>query len=100
LSALYRPTDPPDLDGQSGHELGNDDKTQAVSVSEANDPLKRAVQTTNDFIRYYHHAVPFSRRVLEERWEDCEAAPALRASCIDARAIAQRALGRLKVGGT
>jgi SAM-dependent methyltransferase len=34
-------------------------------------PLPAAVRATNQFVNYYHHAVPFDSRVIEERWKHC-----------------------------
>ena len=92
LDDLYEP--------RERYERTSDGDPEVASVAESTDPLKRARRATNDYVLYYHHAAPFSRSVLEELWRRCEADEDLRESCIQARSIAQRTLGRLEVGGS
>jgi predicted membrane-bound spermidine synthase len=59
------------------------------------DTLADATEASDLFGRYHHHAAPFSRRALGERWRRCEADPAVRQRCRDGRAAAEAAFGDL-----
>jgi hypothetical protein len=56
-------------------------------------PLVRANRTTQRFLRYYHHAIPFDRRVVAEVWDECR-----REACVERRLEAERELGPLASG--
>jgi hypothetical protein len=62
------------------------------------DALGAAHRATEQFVTYYHHAAPFSRRALSDLWRRCQAEPALRSRCLADRAIAERMLGDLETG--
>jgi hypothetical protein len=62
------------------------------------DALGAAHRATEQFVTYYHHAAPFSRRALSNLWRRCQAEPALRPRCVADRAIAERMLGDLDTG--
>jgi spermidine synthase len=59
------------------------------------DPLGEARQATQDFERFYHHAVPFRRAALAARWRACEEASVSREDCAAERAAAEKRLGDL-----
>jgi predicted membrane-bound spermidine synthase len=61
--------------------------------SAANRPLARANRTTRGFLRHYHHAVPFDRRVVAQAWNECRLE-----ACAEARRAAERDLGPLDGG--
>ncbi|MEE9609304.1 MAG: fused MFS/spermidine synthase, partial [Myxococcota bacterium] len=57
------------------------------------DALGAALQATDRFSRYYHHAAPFSRAALAQAWRRCEADPEFAEQCKQARARAEATLG-------
>jgi predicted membrane-bound spermidine synthase len=59
----------------------------------ASRPLVRAGRSTQRFLRYYHHAVPFDRRVLAEAWSECRTE-----LCEEKRLEAEQQLGPLDGG--
>jgi len=54
--------------------------------------LRHAQRLTKRFLRHYHHAVPFERRVLDEAWERCQVE-----GCAEQRERAEGQLGDLQV---
>jgi predicted membrane-bound spermidine synthase len=70
----------------------------APLAPEAEDLLLAAKQATTNFVRYYHHAAPFSRRALAELWRRCEVDEERRDRCREARARAEERLGDLETG--
>jgi len=56
-------------------------------------PLVRATRTTRRFVRFYHHAVPFDRRVLEAVWNECRTE-----ACDERRRAAEDELGPFNGG--
>jgi hypothetical protein len=61
------------------------------------DPVAAAAEATERFARYYHHAVPFSRKALQQIWRRCfEAAPE---RCAAAHAAAASRLQELGIAG-
>src|SRR5262245_30256656 len=57
-------------------------------------PLVRANRTTERFLRYYNHAIPFDRRALAEVWNACP-----NEACAEGRLEVERLLGPLDGGG-
>ena len=55
--------------------------------------LRHAERLTQRFLRHYHHAVPFERRVLDEAWERCQVE-----GCAERQQQAEKRLGGLDVG--
>ena len=53
-------------------------------------PLVHADRIANDFLLYYHHAVPFDRRVLARAWNRCTL-PA----CEEPRQVLEKEVGPL-----
>jgi len=58
-----------------------------------NRPLARANRTTQRFLRFYHHAVPFDRKVVVDVWNDCRVE-----ACEERRRSAEKELGALDGG--
>lgn len=52
--------------------------------------LRRAQTLTQNFMRFYHYALPFDRRVLQAAWNSCTAK-----NCAEARRRAEETVGRL-----
>jgi spermidine synthase len=67
------------------------------SGSTATDPVAAAVEATEVFTRYYHHAVPFSRGVLIRDWQRCSRLEPVR--CRQAMAAESSALDALGLLG-
>jgi hypothetical protein len=64
----------------------------------AADPVAAAVEATELFTRYYHHAAPFSREILLRRWRRClELEPVRCRQAMAARATALGVLGVVSV---
>jgi spermidine synthase len=61
---------------------------------ESKQVLSSAQRATQLFSTYYHHAAPFSRELLAQLWRRCESEPSQRLRCLEARADAERTLGR------
>ena len=53
-------------------------------------PVSRATATTQRFIFYYHHAIPFDRRALAAVWRACRTA-----ACVEPRRRFEASLGPL-----
>ncbi len=66
--------------------------------TDGEDPLAAAILTTGRFHHNYHHAAPFRREVLSERWRRCEADPGSRERCRKARKIEETRLGVAGIG--
>ena len=62
-------------------------------VSSAISP-RRAQTLTQNFMRFYHYALPFDRRVLQAAWNSCTAK-----NCAEARRRAEEKVGRLARAG-
>jgi hypothetical protein len=62
---------------------------------ESKQALGAAKQATQHFSNYYHHAAPFSRELLAQLWRRCESDPSQQLRCLEARAEAERTLGKL-----
>jgi hypothetical protein len=58
---------------------------------------QHARSTTELFARYYHHAAPFSRELLAEIWQRCDADPAQRDACLAAREQLAETLDALEI---
>jgi hypothetical protein len=61
----------------------------------ASDPVAAALEATEAFARYYHHAVPFSRGALVRQWRRCMSLDPVR--CREAIAAESFTLGALGV---
>lgn len=64
-------------------------------ASTAPDPVAAAIEATENFTRYYHHAVPFDRGILARRWRRCLQQEPVR--CRQAMAAESATLGALGV---
>jgi spermidine synthase len=58
-------------------------------------PLADARRATQDFERFYHHAVPFRRAALAARWRACAEVSADREHCAAEHAAVEQRLGDL-----
>jgi hypothetical protein len=62
---------------------------------ESKQVLSAAKRATQHFSTYYHHAAPFSRELLAGLWRRCGFDPSQQLRCLEARADAERTLGKL-----
>jgi len=81
---LPDPLSPADLRRLEGL-YGN--PAEHASPPESQDPVSEDNNLTDGFMRFFHHALPFDRRVLERAWDRC-----IRAECRTARSRALRSL--------
>ncbi len=61
------------------------------------DPMQAALDVTGLYNRYYHHAIPFDRRVLADVWRRCGRNARLTTTCGRAREEVERHMGPLVV---
>jgi predicted membrane-bound spermidine synthase len=66
------------------------DADDARNEADGSRPLVHADRIANDFLLYYHHAVPFDRRVLTRAWNRCTI-PA----CEEPRQVLEKEVGPL-----